>query len=109
MHTYKLNTNPIYELFVLKANSKTHSELVDYLKSIRMKFIDLCKTRNDWSTTYLTNENQSISGDIFNEIDLPGGHIMFYVLSDRFVQFPDLQKELLRIIGGTRRFENWED
>lgn len=109
MKVYKLENQEIKGLYVLKANLYTKDELINYLDSLRLKFIDACKTNEDWSSAYLTNENQSIIGDIFNEVDLPDGHLMFYVLSNRFAQFPDLEKEVLHIIGKTHRFENWAD
>ena len=109
MKVYKFDNQDIQELFLLKANSKTHTDLVEHLKSIRLKFIQLCKTNDDWSTEYLTESKESISGDILKEIDLPNGHIMFYIWNNRLNLYPDLKKQFLGIIGKTHRFENWED
>lgn len=109
MKVYNLENQEIKGLYVLKANLYTKDDLTNYLYSLRLKFIDVCKTNDAWAKTYLTNEDQSIMGDIFKEVDLPDGHLLFYVLSSCFAQFPDLEKEVFHIIGKTHRFENWED
>ncbi len=109
MKVYKLDQQEIQELFILKANLNTKDETRNYLDSIRQKFIELCQTNEDWVIEYLTPDRESISGDIFKEVYLPGGHLMFYIWNNRLNIYSDLKQQLLHIIGETHRFVNWED
>lgn len=109
MHIYKLDNQVIKELFILKGNHFDKQMQKDILDLKRVEFISVCKTNDDWAIEYLTPDRESISGDIFKEVDLPDGHMMFYIWNNRLDIFPDLKKELLRIIGETRHFDSWED
>jgi hypothetical protein len=108
MKVYKLTNQTIKELFIIKGN-RPKEEQERWLDSVRLEFISLCQKKDDYAKEYLTPDRQKINGDLFKEVDIPGGHLMFFFFDNRLDPFPELKKELLRIIGEIHRFEGWEE